>query len=242
MHTSCQKDIPCIIPLNQRITWMQKGNKARNSKASVHRQGLERIFHWWERLGITYGVVLLSVIPCFKQAIAHRVCRGLVSSHVVEVKPCAGQSVLDVIDDGSLDGSPVCANVRAHQLPHLFLPLVGWLAELWPVQGRCRLVVCLFAQFCLAQIEARVLACDTNGVRLFSLLFDWGDELWVYFLLLSSELLLGWERLLVQWMVSFVIHFTVLLLAIGWGLFLDSSLWLIVCCLGSLFLWHLSNR
>ena len=118
-------------------------------------------------------MVLLGVVPCFKQAIAHRVCRGLISSHVVEVEPGAGQSVLDVIDDGSLDGSPVCANVRAHQLPHLFLSLVGWLAKLWPVQGRgCRLFVCLFTQFSLPQIEARVLACDTNRVHLFSLLLD----------------------------------------------------------------------
>ena len=84
----------------------------------------------------TYCVILLGVVPCFEQAVAHRVCCGLISSHVVEVESGARQSVLDVIDDGSLDGLLVGANVGAHQLPHLFLPFVGWLAKLWPVQGR----------------------------------------------------------------------------------------------------------
>ena len=133
-------------------------------------------------------MVLLGVVPGLDQAIAHRVCGSLVSTLVIEIEACAGQSVLDVVDDRALDAALISADVRAHQLPELLLAFSAFLGtELRPVQGRGLLLL-----IALCHIESRVFPLDRLG-DLF-VIFDWcgglgsccrlRDELWVDLLLL----------------------------------------------------------
>ena len=82
---------------------------------------------------MTYSVELLSVVPGLDQSIAHGVCSGLISTLVVEIEPGSRQSILDVVDDRSLNRTLVTTDVRAHELPH-FLLTIDWLAELRSVE------------------------------------------------------------------------------------------------------------
>jgi len=66
-------------------------------------------------------VVLLSVVPGFEEAVAHRVTGSLVCTLVVKVKTSASKGILNMIDDGTLDRILILANVRAHQRPHLLI-------------------------------------------------------------------------------------------------------------------------
>ena len=78
-------------------------------------------------LAVLSGVVGMGVIPGLDQSIAHRVGCSLVCSEIVEVEPCPCESVLNVIDDGSLDGALISANVSVHEIPQLVLLLSGLL-------------------------------------------------------------------------------------------------------------------
>ncbi len=193
---------------------------------------------------------LLGIVPGFDKTIAHRICSGLVGAHVVEVESCAGKSVLNMVDDRSLDGALVATNVGAHQLPHFLLPVGRGLPKLWSVEDT-RFLVGLVASLSLAEVEARVFAGEACGLGelLLSLLSLFGsrDKLWVDLLFLSTELLLllsgdGLHHLHL-WLD--VIDFCVfcLLIVETRGLLLDSGLLLLGCflSLSSLFLRHLSK-
>jgi hypothetical protein len=59
-------------------------------------------------------MVLLRVVPSFNQTVTHRVPSGLVRAQIVKVESCASECVLDVVDDGALDGLLIVADVRTH--------------------------------------------------------------------------------------------------------------------------------
>ena len=70
-------------------------------------------------------MVLLRIIPRLEKSISDSVGRGLVSTKVIEIESSTRQSVLNVVHDLPLDGSPVVAKIRAHELPHLIRALLG---------------------------------------------------------------------------------------------------------------------
>ena len=106
------------------------------------------------RKWFTYVVELLGVIPGFNQAIAHWVCCCLIRALIIEVESSPGQSVLDVINDRSLDGTLVATDIRAHELPNLFLAF-GWLlSELRSVESGNLCLALLIKIFC--EFETRV--------------------------------------------------------------------------------------
>ena len=51
------------------------------------------------KVGFTYRMELLRIIPGLNQAIAHRIRSRLISALVVEIEARSSQSVLDVIDN-----------------------------------------------------------------------------------------------------------------------------------------------
>ena len=73
----------------------------------------------------TYRVVLLSVVPRLEQPVSNREGPGLICSDVVEIESRAGQCILYVVHNLSLDGLDIGAEVGAHQLPHLLRALLG---------------------------------------------------------------------------------------------------------------------
>lgn len=104
---------------------------------------------------------LLRVVPGFDQTVTHRIRRRLVRSKIVEVESRSGQSVLNMVDDRSLDRARVRALICVHEFPH-FVLLFGvsllFSAELRPVQ-----VVLLPSTFLITfalETNARVLSSE----------------------------------------------------------------------------------
>jgi len=80
---------------------------------------------------------LLRVVPGLDQAITDGVRRGLISTLIIKVEASSGESVLNVVDDGSLNGAFVGTDIASHELPHLLVSFIwGWLAELRSVESR----------------------------------------------------------------------------------------------------------
>lgn len=102
----------------------------------------------------TYSVELLCIIPGLDQAVPDGVRRGLISAFLIEIEPSAGQSVLDVVNDGALDRTLISTDVRAHELPHLFLASTSRLAELWAVECACFTIILWLTCFLLGHVEA----------------------------------------------------------------------------------------
>lgn len=69
-------------------------------------------------------MILLCIVPRLKESVTDSKGRCLVRCEVIEIEPGAGERVLNVVGDLSLDGLFVGAEVRAHQLPHLFISLL----------------------------------------------------------------------------------------------------------------------
>ena len=78
-------------------------------------------------LAVLSGVVGMGVIPGLDQSIAHRVGCSLVCSEIVEVEPCPCESVLNVVDDRSLNRALISADVSVHEIPQLVLLFSGLL-------------------------------------------------------------------------------------------------------------------
>lgn len=76
-------------------------------------------------LDILVLVVGLSVVPGLEESVTNGEGGSLVSTKVVEVETGASKSVLDVVHDLLLDVLLAGGKVSAHELPHLFLTLLG---------------------------------------------------------------------------------------------------------------------
>jgi hypothetical protein len=70
-------------------------------------------------------VILLGIVPRFDQSISNRESGCLVSSEVVEIESSSSEGVLHMVDNLSLDGLGVVAEVGLHQLPHLLRSFLG---------------------------------------------------------------------------------------------------------------------
>ena len=115
---------------------------------------------------------LIGVVPSLDQAVSDRVSCGLVGTLVIEVEPCPGQSVLDVVDDRALDGALVSALVGVHELPHLLLA-AGRRTELRSVE-RVLALGGIADTLRFVQVEARIPALAQATFRLVGLLVEVG--------------------------------------------------------------------
>ena len=72
-------------------------------------------------LAVLGFMVSVSVVPGFNQSVAHRTGSCLIGSEVIEVEPRSCKSVLNMIDNRSLDRTLICADVAFHEVPQLLL-------------------------------------------------------------------------------------------------------------------------
>lgn len=68
---------------------------------------------------------LLCIIPGLDQSISNGESTCLISSEVIEIESSSSKSVLDVVDNLSLNRLLIGAKVGLHELPHLFGTLLG---------------------------------------------------------------------------------------------------------------------
>ena len=119
-------------------------------------------------------MILLGVIPSLNQTISHGESSSLVGTKIVEAESCSSKSVLDVVDNGSLDASLVGSDVGVHHGPEFLLSSLASLAKLWSEEFLLRA-----SDFLLLEHDARVPSLEARAlggcwIHLLLLLFDHG--------------------------------------------------------------------
>ena len=68
-----------------------------------------------------FKLMLVGVVETFNEPVFDGVGGGLVALRRSEIKTCAGEGVLNMVDDASLDRPGVSPDIRRHEFPDLLI-------------------------------------------------------------------------------------------------------------------------